>query len=103
MATRADADCDFRLLPIAMEVLLEDKSRVIVPRARSFTPSAYVSALRHVLAEKPDVLVCSLWRSVPVALAAKRLRPRMKLALFVHSAFTTNVVDRGLHHLAMRQ
>jgi glycosyltransferase involved in cell wall biosynthesis len=103
MAARADLDCDFRLLPIAREVTFADTSRVIVPRDRTFTVRAYARALRNILREDPDVLVCSLWRSVPLALVAKRLRPRMKLALFVHSAFTTNIVDKKLNDLAMRR
>lgn len=103
MAVRSDLDCDFRLLPIAREVLLADTARVIVPRDQTFSARAYARALRNILRADPDVLICSLWRSVPLALVAKRLRPRMKLALFVHSAFTTNVVDRRLHDLAMRQ
>ncbi|MDB4945212.1 MAG: hypothetical protein JWP97_4746 [Labilithrix sp.] len=102
MAMHSHLGCDFRLMPIAWEVTMADATRVIVPRARSFTPAAYARALGHVLEWRPDVLVTSLWRSVPIALAAKAALPRMKLAHFVHSAFTTNIVDLRLNALAMR-
>ena len=75
---------------------------MIVPKSRWFTPRAYSTAIRRVLEFDPDVLICSLWRSVPVALAVKQLRPRTKVAFFLHSAFTTNVVDKQLSALAMR-
>lgn len=101
MALRRDLACWFRLVPLAREVALPDLSQVVVPRSRSFGPAAYVRAVREVVALRPDVIVASLWRSLPVALAAKRMLPGTKIALLLHSAFTFHRVDALVHGYAM--
>jgi len=101
MAVRHDLDCWFRLVPIAGGVSISDTSQVLEPRSRSFGPRAYARAVRSVVAQKPDVIVASLWRSVPVALAAKRIPPRAKVVLLLHSAFTFHRVDALMDRIAI--
>ena len=66
-------------------------------------PLAHYRALRFLLEFRPDVLVCSLWRSVPVALAYSALRPRCKLVLFLHSPITVHVLDRIFSRLILKR
>ncbi len=101
MTLRHDLACWFRLVPMAGTVSLPDLSQVVAPRARSFGPRAYARAVREIVALRPDVIVASLWRSLPVALAAKRLLPGARLAVMLHSAFTFHRVDALVHRLAL--
>jgi glycosyltransferase involved in cell wall biosynthesis len=58
------------------------------------SPIAHMRALRTIISSKPNLLICSLWRSVPVSLCFKLLRPRSKLVFFLHSSITTHLLDR---------
>jgi glycosyltransferase involved in cell wall biosynthesis len=62
---------------------------------------AHLRALGHLLARPPDVLLCSLWRSVPIAVTAKLLRPKTRLVFFLHTKTTVHWVDAVLSKLAM--
>ena len=57
-------------------------------------PSTHLRALQKINSIKPDVLICSLWRSVPVGLVVKLMRPRTKLVFFLHYPTTTHLLDR---------
>jgi glycosyltransferase involved in cell wall biosynthesis len=48
----------------------------------------------RILAQKPDLLIVSLWRSCIVGMIAKALYPRLKLVLFLHLPNHVHCVDR---------
>lgn len=92
MLARDDLPCTFRLLfisPAASPSLwrrLRDNVRAF-GEARSFDP---------------HVIVCSLWRSVPLALALRLACRRAKLAFFIHNDITMHALDTALSGLAIR-
>ena len=51
---------------------------------------------RRVLAEKPDLLIVSLWRSCLVALLSKLFYRKLRLVLFLHFPSDAHWVDRFL-------
>lgn len=65
-------------------------------------PLAYARTLRHLLAQRPAVVVASLWRSCLVAIGLKLLRPRTRIVVFLHNIRHANVVDRLVTQLAVR-
>ena len=92
MQAGVPAHCEFRLF------WLRDKGA----SHRALHPAAQMRVVRDILHFQPDVLVCSLWRSVPVALACKLRHPRMKLVQFLHAERATHFVDRALTAIGMR-
>lgn len=54
---------------------------------------SHLAAARIALRLKPDVLICSLWRSLLVALIVKCLRPRTRIVHFLHSTKIVHQVD----------
>lgn len=64
-------------------------------------PLAHLRALRTIIASKPNLLICSLWRSVLVSLCFKLLRPRSKLVFFLHYPTTFHFLDRWLSRLML--
>lgn len=66
-------------------------------RRSANNPLAYVSALSRVLAAQPDVLICSLWRAVPIGILAKLIQPQIKLVSFLHDTVTAHSLDRLFH------
>lgn len=60
----------------------------------SLNPLAWLSTARKVAKFQPDVLVFSLWKSVPTAIIAKLMRPRMRLAYTLNLATSPHLVDR---------
>jgi glycosyltransferase involved in cell wall biosynthesis len=65
-------------------------------------PMAHWRLLRAALRSRADLVVASLWRSCPVFIVLKLLRPRTKTVLFLHSAVDVHVFDWLLNRLAMR-
>jgi len=102
MLARADLPCTFRVLLIAGKTLAADPARVVEsPYPSVNSPLAQLRALRIILRSPPDVLICSLWRSIPVALAVRMMRPRVRLAFFLHAEQPVHWVDALLSRLAM--
>lgn len=102
MAERVDLPCDFTLQLIAGESRLTDKHSVIESRYRSSNnPLAHLAALRRVLHERPQVLICSLWRTAPVGVLVKLLRPHTKLIYFLHNDSSAHLADAGLSEFMM--
>jgi glycosyltransferase involved in cell wall biosynthesis len=62
-------------------------------RYDTFNPWAMLLAARRIVADKPDFLIVSLWRSCLVALLAKLLSPRLQLVLFLHMPDDTHWLD----------
>ncbi|MDM8553355.1 glycosyltransferase family 4 protein [Desulfococcaceae bacterium HSG7] len=64
-------------------------------------PIAHLWAFFTLIQQKPDVLVCSLWRSMPVGIVYKLFFPKVKFVCFLHSALPLHIVDKFLNHVAM--
>ncbi len=95
MAARDDLSCDFHLLLIAGGSVASGNARVRAsPFRSSLNPLASLLCAWRVVRLRPDVLVCSLWRSVPVALLVRMVRPGIKLVFSLNSERTVHVFDR---------
>lgn len=94
MFAHPDLACNFRLLFIESD-----------QRTRRSEPRRLLSANRRAFGEAmaydPDVIICSLWRSVPLALALRAARRRTRLAFFVHNDVAMHALDAGLSRLAI--
>ncbi|HEY5106454.1 MAG TPA: glycosyltransferase family 4 protein [Caulobacteraceae bacterium] len=103
MAMRDNLNCDFKMVFVAGESLMTDKTRVLPARyASRHDPRAYFDALRRLRQFAPDLVICSLWRTLPLGMLVKWLNPRVKVVCFLHVARPAHVVDRLLYLLAMR-
>lgn len=101
MLERHDLTCDFRLLLIAGVTLSPDKAKVFESPFRSpLNPLAQLRALRIAMRYRPDVVLVSLWRSVPVALLLRLLLRRTKIVFFLNLERPAHIVDRALSWLA---
>jgi glycosyltransferase involved in cell wall biosynthesis len=88
MAVRENLACDFNLITIAGEGT--------AAQAKLNSPLAHLAGLVKILRTKPDVLICSLWRSALIGILAKFLLPRMRLVAFLHADKCVHLVDRVL-------
>jgi len=61
---------------------------------------SYVCSLRNILKFKPDVLVCSLWRSMLLGIFFK-IFCNGKVVCFLHNEKYKNVVDKLLHSVSL--
>ena len=94
MAAREDLACDFHLLFVAGNTLAVGSPRVVAPgRGSTANPLAHLAVLRRCLALRPDVVIVSLWRSVPLLVALMLLRPSIRRVMTVNSARAAHVVD----------
>ena len=94
MAARDDLPCDFHLLFVVGDTLAGSNPRIEAPgRGSSANPLAHVAVLRRCLALRPDVVIASLWRSVPLLVALKLLRPSIKLVMTLNSGCAAHGVD----------
>ena len=65
-------------------------------------PRALADAIRRILYLRPDVVIGSLWRSVPVLIALRVLRPRLPLVYFLHLERTMHAADLLLSAVGLR-
>lgn len=65
-------------------------------------PRAQADTVRRILRLNPDVVIGSLWRSVPVLMVLKVLRPRLPLVYFLHLERTMHAADRLLSAIGLR-
>ena len=94
MAARNDLPCDFHLLFVIGDTLDVGNPRIEAPgRGSSANPLAHLAVLRRCLALRPDVVIASLWRSVPLLIALKLLRPSIKRVMTVNSGRAAHGVD----------
>jgi glycosyltransferase involved in cell wall biosynthesis len=92
----------FKLMLIAGKTISPNRSQVIEsPFRSSNNPLAHLYALYKVFSEKPDILVCSLWRTVPIGLLVKLFMPKTRLVYFLHSASTTHILDKLFSQLML--
>lgn len=103
MAAQPDLPCDFKLLFIAGSKAPRPEPRVFLSPFRSpRNPLAHLRALALCLWSDPDLLIVSLWKSVPVALLARLLRPRMRMVLFLHLERDVHFLDALLSRAGLR-
>ena len=94
MAARNDLPCDFHLLFVIGDTLAVGNPRIEAPgRGSSANPLAHLAVLRRCFALRPDVVIASLWRSVPLLIALKLLRPSIKRVMTVNSGRAAHGVD----------
>jgi glycosyltransferase involved in cell wall biosynthesis len=104
-AESRELSCPLTVMFLAGPTLANDKSQIIDHPGRHLNQlSTYLAAVREVRRMKPDVLICSLWRSLAVGIAVKILRPSTRLVCFLHSTVPVHLADRVIHwigaHLA---
>lgn len=102
----AEADglaCDFTLMFMAGRSMATRRDRIIDhPGRRHNSPWAYLASVRDILRLRPDVLICSLWRSMLVGIIVKLLRPSTRLVCFLHNSVPEHRVDRLVHDAGIR-
>lgn len=101
MALRDDLACDFFLLLIAGEPLVGNPRTHTTGYRSTLDPRAHVRAIRLALQLSPDVLVVSLWRSVPAAILIKLVRRRIRFAFFLHAELATHFFDAFFSRIAI--
>lgn len=87
MADANEPDLTFQLRYIFPEI----SSRA--GRGATFNIARIIGAALTLVAERPDLLIVSLWRSALVGILVKLLRPRTKLVLFVHNSRDAHAAD----------
>jgi glycosyltransferase involved in cell wall biosynthesis len=92
----------FRVLLIAGRALVGSPHVIESRRASANNPLAHIAAVRTIVSIAPDVLVCSLWRSVPACVLAKLLRPRTRLVFFLHLDRPVHLPDRVMTAIGVR-
>ena len=102
-ANSPDLACDLTVYFLAGRTVAEGSRRIVDhPDRRLNDPRTLWAAAREITLLGPDVLVCSLWRSMLVGMAVKRLRPATKLVVFLHTTGGTHPLDRITQRLALR-
>lgn len=93
----AEADCDaceFTLILLAGATLAARRSRIVQSPFRSaLNPFAQLRAAWICFRLRPNVLVVSLWRSVPAAIIFRLLQPSAPIVYFLNSDRTVHAVD----------
>jgi glycosyltransferase involved in cell wall biosynthesis len=101
MAKRDDLDCAFQLCLIA-GTAAEPRHRIIGSPYRSlWNPLAHLGVVKKILEARPDIVIFSLWWSVPVALIVRLLAPRSRIVYFLHFDRDTHVLDAMLTRLGV--
>ena len=97
MAARTGLPCDFHLLLIAGGTLAPNSPRIETSGfASAADPRAHRAVLSRCLALDPDVVVASLWKSVPLLAALKLRRPRIKRVMTLNSGRDAHFADAVL-------
>lgn len=71
------------------------------PRISENHPLNYLSAAKYLWRLKPELIICSLWRSCIVLMLFKLLRPWTKTVVFLHSPRAVHLVDEVCNRIAM--
>ncbi|MFT5609541.1 MAG: glycosyltransferase involved in cell wall biosynthesis [Arenicella sp.] len=102
MLNATGLQCEFSLIFIEHEYPRMRNGGDSIPVLQSENnPIAHFRALKQIISIKPNLLLCSLWRSVPAGIFFKLLRPRAKLVFFLHCPTTTHLLDRLFSKLMM--
>lgn len=101
MAARSDLSCDFHLLFITGPTVAHDRARIRTSGYKSsLNPLAYLQTLRSCLGLAPQVVIFSLWRSVPLLLVLRLIRPHIRCVFTVNVESSTHLADRVFAWLA---
>lgn len=102
MADSSPAGIDFRLVLLAGRTLAKDKRRIFEsPFGSALNPLAQIRAAMLCRRIGVDVLIFSLWRSIPAALLVKLLKPSTRLAFFLNVDRVVHLPDALLSRLAI--
>jgi len=71
------------------------------PKISENAPRAHLQLWRTLRAARPDLVVGSLWRCLPVYLAQAAISRRTRYVLFLHMATASHRIDAWLNRLAM--
>lgn len=94
---------NFKIFLIAGPSLSDMRENIIESPYRSANnPLAHFRAIYKIYRKSPDVLVCSLWRSIPIGVFVKILRPNIKLVFFLHLPSTVHLLDKYLQKIMLR-
>jgi glycosyltransferase involved in cell wall biosynthesis len=86
---------DFRLR------FLFPKVRATANRIGTFNPFVFLSTVREVVREKPDLLIVSLWRSCAAGVIVKLFRPRTRMVVLIHNSVDAHAFDYFFTRLAV--
>ena len=101
---------DFRLIVLGfvdvdfikfLDKKVKDKI-VVFPFKTILFPFYFFNALLYILRFKPDVLVCSLWRSNFIGALSKLLRKDIFFITFIHSTYFHHFFDKIFSLFALR-
>jgi glycosyltransferase involved in cell wall biosynthesis len=103
-AAESDAlRCDLIVMFLSGRTLANNRARIVDHPKRSLNnPLSYISAVREIVHADPELLICSLWRSVLVGIFVKILRRQTAFVCFLHNIVAEHVVDRIVHWAAIR-
>lgn len=103
MATADSLSCSFSLMVIAGGTLAKKRQRIIESPFKSENNIlAYFRITLAILQKKPDILICSLWRSMLVGIVIKLLRPNIKIVCFLHSACVVHKGDLIISNIMLK-
>lgn len=91
---------DFTLLTMAGEIITGKQSKSISSSNFSIhNPISYLLTIKKLNQEKPDYLICSLWRSSIVGLIYKLINKNVRLIRFVHNEKPVHLIDSVVERL----
>ena len=103
MACRDDLACDFHLVSMVGKSFAPGRANThALGFSNALNPLAQAAAVRAAIKLDPDVLICSLWKTIPAAVLIKMIRPRTRLVAFFHSVERVHGVDRAMHAILLR-
>ncbi len=100
-ADRADLNCDVRLIFVS-EFGARHAGRTILARVLPRPLRNMLAVAGHLRDNPPDLLLASLWKTVPVMAACRFQRNRAPQVFFLHSAREWHFADRFFSRLGMR-
>jgi glycosyltransferase involved in cell wall biosynthesis len=65
-------------------------------------PLAIFRIIWYILGERPDIIVCSLWRASLAGVIAKKLNPKLRFVSFIHSTTFFHKLDEFFTKAAIR-
>lgn len=100
-AEKSASDCDLTVYFMAGATVASDRRRIADHPKRALNhPLTTYRTIRDVLDARPDILVCSLWRTMLAGTIVKLLRPDTRLICFLHLDRVA-WYDRAIHRLAL--
>jgi glycosyltransferase involved in cell wall biosynthesis len=62
-------------------------------RIGTFNPFAYLSSIRRVIKDEPELLIVSLWRACAAGILVKLFRPSTRLVVLIHNSVDAHTLD----------